>query len=99
MPVSAANSFAVSPLSFHRSTRFAHCSRIAGSCIAASGAESYASITPLSGTRLVERILVDRDRPQRHRERRPRARVAAMMCCEERTVGGIEDAQDALRRP
>ena len=41
-PVSAANSFALSPLSFQRSTRFAHVSRTAGS-IATSCHDSYAN--------------------------------------------------------
>ena len=41
-PVSEANSFALRPLSFQRSIRFAHASRAASS-IVASGAETYAS--------------------------------------------------------
>jgi hypothetical protein len=55
IPTSAAYSFAVSPLSFQRSTRFAHVSRDSRS-ISASGAKSYATERASSGTRFVERI-------------------------------------------
>jgi hypothetical protein len=56
MPISAANAFADSPLSFQRSTRFVHVSRTAGSFISASDAETYANDAATSGTRLAERI-------------------------------------------
>jgi hypothetical protein len=65
IPVSAAKSFALRPLSRQRSTRFAHVSRTAGS-ISTSGNESYANSRRQSGTRLVERI-VRRDKPAERR--------------------------------
>src|SRR5690606_3201244 len=54
-PVSAANYFAVSPLSRSRSTRFAQTSGVS-LCMPTSGAQTYASEPPLSGTRFAERI-------------------------------------------
>jgi hypothetical protein len=54
-PISAAYSFAVSPLSPQRSTRFAHVSLDVRS-ISASAMETYVTATSASGTRLVERV-------------------------------------------
>jgi UvrD-like helicase family protein len=61
MPSSAAYSFAVSPLSVQRSTRFAQVSRVARS-ISASGPQNYATGRRPSGTRFVERIHIGRIR-------------------------------------
>jgi hypothetical protein len=55
-PTSAAYSFAVSPLSRQRSTRFAHVCRDVRS-ISASATKTYESASSASVTRLVERIL------------------------------------------
>lgn len=55
MPVSAANSVAVSPLSFHRSTRFAQTSRDSFA-MPTSGTHRHATARSSSGTRFVERI-------------------------------------------
>ena len=56
IPASAAYSFAVSPLSRQRPTRFAHAPRDTRSSISASAMETYVSRATTSGTRLVERI-------------------------------------------
>ena len=54
IPDSAANSFALSPLAFHRSTCWTHTARTAS--IATSAAKNYADCDLRSGTRFVERI-------------------------------------------